>query len=141
MRQLGLHEFDRAVVGDRHRPRGQHPDRPRSLIDLGVPDIWAKAISQAHGRILTQIGVHHVVVPEHDMGKRVAHLVRGRMMDYIELDDGYAFAKTRPPRQMLGPERWPTSHVRSQHGVTVVGVKRAGRGVHLRHGGDAGRAG
>lgn len=125
MRQLGLGEFHTVVIGVGN-------DLEASIlsasvaIGLGVRSVWAKAISQAHQRILTQIGVQHVVRPEHDMGKRVAHLVRGRMMDYIELDDGYAFAKTRPPRRMLG-RSLADSHVRSEHGVTVVGVKRSGQ--------------
>ena len=49
-----------------------------------------------------QIGVHHVVRPEHDMGRRVAHLVRGRMLDYIELDDGLRVREGRAAREMLG---------------------------------------
>jgi trk system potassium uptake protein TrkA len=94
------------------------------LLNLGVRDIWAKAISESHARILSQIGVHHVVRPEHDMGKRVAHLVRGRMLDYIEFDDGYAIVKTRPPRSLHG-RPLGESRPRSKYGITIVGVKRA----------------
>jgi trk system potassium uptake protein len=125
MRQLSVHEFDRAVVGI-------GTDLESSilsasvLLNLGVPNIWAKAVSQAHARILGQIGVHHVVRPEHDMGQRVAHLVRGGMLDYIEFDDGYAIVKTRPPHQLHG-RPLGESRPRSQHGITVVGVKRAGQ--------------
>jgi len=125
MRQLAVDEFDRAVVG-------VGTDLEASILSasvvlrLGVPNVWAKAISKAHAEILDQIGVHHVVRPEHDMGKRVAHLVRGRMLDYIEFDDGYAIVKTRPPRSIHGIPLGE-SHVRSKYGVTIVGVKRAGR--------------
>ena len=124
MRQLAVHEFDRAVIG-------VGTDLEASILsasvalNLGVPNVWAKAISAAHARILTQIGVHHVVRPEHDMGKRVAHLVRGRMMDYIEFDDGYAIVKTKPPHSIYGIPLGET-HIRSEFGVTIVGVKRAG---------------
>lgn len=124
LRQLSVHEFDRAVVGI-------GSDLEASiltssiLVQFGVRDIWAKAISHSHARILTQIGVHHVVRPEHDMGKRVAHLVRGRMVDYIEFDDGYAIVKTQPPTSILGLPLGE-SRVRSKYGVTIVGVKRAG---------------
>lgn len=38
--------------------------------------------------MLSQLRVHHLVRPEHDMGKRVAHRGAGRMMDYMEFDDG-----------------------------------------------------
>lgn len=124
MRQLGVHEFDRAVVGI-------GSDLESSvltasvLISLRVSNVWAKAISQSHGRILTQLGVHHVVRPEHDTGKRVAHLVRGRMLDYIEFDDGYAIVKATAPRSVLGMPLGE-SRVRSKFGVTIVGVKRQG---------------
>ena len=125
MRQLGVADFGRAVIGVGNDLEASILTASVAL-GLGVRDVWAKAISQAHATILTQIGVHHVVRPEHDMGKRVAHLVRGRMMDYIELDDGYAFAKTRPPRVMHG-RTLAESHVRSEFSVTVVGLKRPGR--------------
>lgn len=125
MRQLAVQEFDRAVIGV-----GNHLEASilsaSVVLNLEVPHIWAKAISHAHARILTQIGVHHVVRPEHDMGKRVAHLVRGRMIDYIEFDDGYALVKTRPPKSIHGI-RLGDTHIRSQYGVTIVGVKRSGQ--------------
>jgi TrkA-C domain len=58
------------------------------------------------------------------MGKRVVHLVRGRMLDYIELDDGYAVARTSPPRASCGLSL-RDSRPQPRYGVTVVGVKRA----------------
>ncbi len=126
MRQLSVHEFDRAVIGI-----GQDLESSiltaSVLLDLGVPNVWSKAVTASHGRILERLGVHHVVRPEHDMGKRVAHLVRGRMLDYMEFEDGYAIVKTRPPKSMCGLTLGEST-VRTQYGVTVVGVKRAGLG-------------
>ena len=60
------------------------------------------------------------------MGKRVAHLVRGRMLDYIEFDDGYAIVKTTPPRSLLG-RTLAEAGVRQQYGVTIVGIKTVGQ--------------
>ena len=51
-----------------------------------------------HGRILERTGAHHVVFPESAMGERVAHMVTGAMIDYIEFDDGFSIARTRAPR-------------------------------------------
>jgi trk system potassium uptake protein TrkA len=125
MRQLSVQDFDRAVLGIGTQLESSILSAS-VLLTLGVPNIWAKAVSKAHARILTQIGVHHVVRPEHDMGQRVAHLVRGRMLDYIEFDDGYAIVKTRPPQSMLGMALGE-SRPRSKHGITIVGVKRTGQ--------------
>ncbi|MFF0284505.1 cation:proton antiporter regulatory subunit, partial [Rhodococcus aetherivorans] len=57
--------------------------------------------------------------------KRVAHLVRGRMIDYIEFDDGFAMVKTTPPAFIVGTPLGQTT-IRSQYGVTVVAIKRPG---------------
>jgi trk system potassium uptake protein TrkA len=124
LRQLGVGELDRVAIG-------VGTDLEASILSasivlgLGVPNVWAKAISKAHARILTQIGVHHVVRPEHDMGTRVAHLVRGRMLDFIQVDEDYAMVKTSPPSSLWG-QRLQDTQVRAQLGVTIVGVKRAG---------------
>ncbi|MBA8962413.1 trk system potassium uptake protein TrkA [Rhodococcus percolatus] len=124
LRQLSVHDYDRAVVGIGSDLEASLLTAS-ALINLAVPHVWAKAISNAHAKILRQIGVQHVVRPEHDMGKRVAHLVRGRMMDYIEFDDGFAMVKTTPPTAVVGKRLGDTT-VRSTYGVTVVAIKRPG---------------
>ncbi|MCI2418546.1 TrkA family potassium uptake protein [Saccharopolyspora sp. K220] len=125
LRQLGVDQFRVAVVaiGD---------DLEASilttslLVDFGVPDIWAKATSRQHGRILERVGARHVVLPEHEMGERVAHLVIGRMLDYIELEAHYALAKTHAPAEAVDRTLGETK-LRSKYGVTVVGIKRPGQ--------------
>ncbi|MFI8323839.1 potassium channel family protein [Streptomyces sp. NPDC085529] len=126
LRQLGVHEFTSAVVGI-----GTDIEASiliaSNLLEENVPNIWAKAISRQHGQILERLGVHHVVLPEHEMGERVAHLVTGRMLDFIEFDDDYALVKTVTPDSITGAPLGETG-VRTQHGVTVVGIKRRGEG-------------
>ena len=96
-----------------------------NLVDAGVPSIWAKALSPEHKRILDRIGVHHVISPETDAGRRVAHLVNGKLLDYIEFDDGFAIVKIKPPAETIG-FTLQQSQVRRKYGVTVVGVKAPG---------------
>ncbi|GAB3262940.1 TrkA family potassium uptake protein [Alteromonas gracilis] len=124
LRQLSVHEFDRAVVGIGSNLESSVLTSS-VLVSMKIRDVWAKAVSEAHARILTQLGVPHVVRPEHDTGRRVAHLVRGRMLDYIEFDDGYAIVKARAPRALHG-RTLGESRPRSSYGVTIVGVKRSG---------------
>ena len=68
-----------------------------ALVDAGCTDIWAKAVSPSHGRILQKVGARHIVYPEADMGERVAHQVSGKMMDFVEIGGGYAIVTTRAP--------------------------------------------
>ena len=95
------------------------------VVDLGVERIWAKAIPPSHGKILERIGAHHVVYPEADAGRRAAHLVSGRMLDYIEFDDDFAIAKMRPPKETHG-FTLAESDIRAKYGVSVVGIKSPG---------------
>ncbi|MEO7070487.1 MAG: TrkA family potassium uptake protein [Nostocoides sp.] len=97
-----------------------------NLVDAGIPSIWAKAKSTEHARILNRIGVMHVVRPEADSGHRVAHLVNGKLEDYIEFDDGFAIVKMRPPQESIG-FTLEQSAIRSKYGVTIVGVKAPGQ--------------
>jgi trk system potassium uptake protein len=125
MEQLGVADFDKAVIGIGNNLEASVLTA-FVLRKLGVADIWAKAITTSQGEILTQVGVSHVVRPEHAMGKRVAHLVRGRMQDYIEFEDGYAIVKTTPPRSILG-RTLAEAGVRQRYGVTIVGIKTFGQ--------------
>ncbi len=124
LRQLDVPGFRRAVVGI-------GTDLEASilttavLVDFEIQHIWAKAVSRQHGRILARIGAHHVVLPEHDMGERVAHLVTGRMLDYIEFEDDFAMVKTVAPEDSVGMPLCDST-LRTRHGITVVGVKRPG---------------
>lgn len=95
------------------------------LVELGVEDIWAKAITAHHGRILERVGAHHVVFPEREAGERVAHLVSGQMLDYMQVDTDFAIAEVRPPHQLVGITLAQAS-LRTKFGVTVVAVKSLG---------------
>jgi trk system potassium uptake protein TrkA len=97
-----------------------------NLVDAGIPTIWAKSLSPEHARILQRIGVNHVISPEADSGRRVAHLVNGKLMDYIEFDDGFAIVKMKPPQEAIG-FTLGQSQIRSKYGVTIVGVKSPGQ--------------
>jgi trk system potassium uptake protein TrkA len=96
-----------------------------ALSELGVPDIWAKAINDRHGLILQRTGAHHVVQPEKLMGERVAHLVTSKLTEYMEFDDDFAIAQAQAPQEAID-RTLSQSALRQKFNVTVVGLKRAG---------------
>ena len=97
-----------------------------NLVDLKIPQIWAKAVSQSHGKILSRIGAHHVIYPEAEAGRRVAHLVAGRLLDYIEFAENFALAKMSPPREIQG-KPLSESLVRTKYHLSVVGIRAPGQ--------------
>jgi trk system potassium uptake protein TrkA len=124
LRQLGAADFRTAVVGIGSDIEASILTTS-ALSELGVETIWAKAISEPHGRILHRIGAHHVVFPEHDMGQRVAHLVSGRVIDWFQLDEQFAMVETVVPDELVGMSL-AEAGIRARYGVTVVSLKPVG---------------
>lgn len=124
LHQLGAENFDVAVVGVGALEASVLITA--NLVDLGVKDIWAKATSREHGTILKRIGAHHLVYPEHDAGQRVAHMLSGRMLDYIDMEDGFTIVKMVPPTDLVG-FALNESNVRQKYGVTIIGLKSPGQ--------------
>lgn len=125
LKQVGAQDFSIAVVAV-----GSSIEASvlitANLVDLKIPQIWAKAVSQSHGKILARVGANHIIYPEAEAGERVAHLVSGRMLDFIQFDDDFALVKMYPPKPIRGVPLGK-SGVRSKYKITVVGVKSPGK--------------
>ncbi|MEJ6549957.1 TrkA family potassium uptake protein [Corynebacterium sp. USCH3] len=120
--QFGVHEVDRVVLGIGSDLESSVLTAS-NLVDLEVPRIWAKADSDAHAKILTQVGVHHVVRPERDTGRRVAHLLGGRFNDFAQFDEDYGMIKLSPPNALVGREV-DLDEVWRRYRVRLVSVRR-----------------
>ena len=124
LKQIGAQEFSVAVIAV-----GTSIEASvlvtANLADLKIQQIWAKAMSSTHGRILKRIGAHHVIYPEAEAGERTAHLLHGRMLDYIKFDDEFVMAKMYPPKPIRGLSL-RESDIRTRFRVTIVGVKAPG---------------
>lgn len=122
LRQLGAEAFRRVVVaiGDNLETSILTTSL---LADLGIAEIWAKALSSQHARILARVGAHHVVLPEQEVGRRVAHLVQDSIIDYFAVDSQLVLVKTKPPQEFVGV---PVGELgRAAREVSVVAVRPA----------------
>jgi trk system potassium uptake protein TrkA len=124
MRQLGVEDFQTAVVAIGTEMEASILTTAL-LVDLRVPRIVAKAITQEHGTILERVGATRVVFPERDMGVRVGHSLAGSMLDYFELDPGFALVETTAPKGVVG-KTLAEAEVRKRYGITVVCIKPEG---------------
>ncbi|WP_238448300.1 TrkA family potassium uptake protein [Micromonospora sp. 4G55] len=123
LRQLGLADFRRVVVAIGVSLEASVLTVV-ALAEIGVPQIWARATSDKHARILASVGAHHVVFPEAETGERVAHLIVSRMLDFIEFGDDFAIAKVPVPPSLVG--RSLRDLAPERYGVLVVGAKLPG---------------
>ncbi|MDY3128273.1 MAG: TrkA family potassium uptake protein [Corynebacterium sp.] len=123
LQQLGIDEVAHVVVAI-----GSHLEDSiltvSNLVEAGAKDIWAKADSEAHARILTQLGAHHVIRPERDTGRRVAHLLGGQCYEFAQLDSNYGVIKMTPPASLLSQPIDVTAVWDTQQ-VQVISVKKS----------------
>ncbi|KMK73925.1 TrkA family potassium uptake protein [Kocuria rhizophila] len=124
LRELSVDEFERVVVGIGSNIEASILTASR-LVKFGCPGIWAKALTEPHAEILTQLGVQNVVNPESDMGTRAAHLVQHRILDFVPIDDGHALVRCTPP-EPIQQRPMDLLNVRQRLGVSVVAVCRPG---------------
>ncbi len=93
------------------------------LSDLGVPTIWAKALSPEHGRILQRVGAHRIVYPEREVGAKIAALLADDLLEYLPIGLDHALAATLAPAPFIGHTLAEVG-AREAAGITVVAVLR-----------------
>ena len=123
LRTLGLRNFDVAVVTI--GANIQASVMATLLVkDMGIKYIRAKGNSDLHAKVLYKIGADRVILPEKDMGVRVAHnLVSSSILDYIELSPDYSIIEIESPKEWYGKSMKELS-LRSKYGINVMAIKR-----------------
>lgn len=123
LRTLGIRNFEVAVVtiGDNI----QSSIMATLLVkELGVKYIIAKGNSDIHAKVLYKIGADRVILPEKDMGVRVAHnLVSSNILDYIELSPDYSIIEIDSPNEWHD-KTMKELNLRSKYGINVIALKR-----------------
>lgn len=93
------------------------------LKEMGVKYIVAKATIDLHAKILYKIGADKVILPEQDMGIRVAHnLVSSNILDYIDLPSEYSMLELKPLNEWFN-KSIREIHIRGKYGINVVAIK------------------
>ncbi len=94
-----------------------------NVVNLGVPHVIAKAVSEDHGALLEKIGAE-VIYPERDMGLRLAKRLRSRsVMDYITLSSEVSITEVRLPKS-LGARTLGNLQLRKNYGLNVIAIRR-----------------
>lgn len=123
LRSLGIRNFDVAVIGI--GTNIQASIMATLLVkELGVKYIIVKGNNEIHAKVLQKIGADKVVLPEKDMGVRVAHnLVSSSIVDYIELSADYSIMEIAVLKDWVG-KTLSELKLRSTYGINVMAIKR-----------------
>lgn len=123
LEKLGLNNFDVVIVCISN-------DMEASIMAImkakekGVRAVVAKAQTQIQKDILEKLGADRVVLPEKEMGIKVAtNLITTSVIDFITLSEKFAIAEIDPL------EKWKNlslidSNIRAEANLNIVAIKR-----------------
>ena len=94
-----------------------------NLKDIGVKRVLAKALSEAHGRILYKIGASEVFFPEKDLALSLAERIHNpNMIDYLPFLEGYSIIELSPPKDFIGKSLQDLDLI-NRLGIQIIAVK------------------
>lgn len=134
LKSLGIRNFDVAIIsigGD------IQSSVMATLIvrELGVKYIIAKGNGELHAKVLYKIGADRVVLPEKDMGVRVAHnIISSSILDYIELSSDYSIMEVKAFKDWVGKDL-KSLDLRKKYGINVIAIKK-GEKINLNPAAD-----
>lgn len=122
LRSVGARNFDCCVVA-------VGADMEASILitvmlkEMGAKYIVAKAMTPIHARVLERVGADRVVLPEIDMGQRLAQrLARTNVVDYIGVSDEFSIVEIHPPKSWVGNSLGKLG-VRAKHQINVLAIR------------------
>ena len=94
------------------------------LKDLGVKQVWVKALSENHQKVLEKIGADLVIHPEREMAKRIAHHASSdKIIDFIELSKNHSIAEIISTKKVTD-KTLNELNVRANYGCNIIGIQR-----------------
>lgn len=123
LKDLGIRNFDHVIVaiGDNIQASIL---TTLMLKELGVSNITVKAQNDYHEKVLSKIGANHIVHPERDMGKRIAHnIISNNVLDYLELSEEHSIVEIMASQKMIDKTLIELD-VRAKYGINIVAFKR-----------------
>lgn len=123
LNEFGINNFDVVIVAIGENLEGSILATMLAK-DFGAKFVIAKARNDIQKSILEKVGADRVVLPERDMGKRIAStLMTTNIIDYINLSDKFAIAEIEPNAKWIGKSIL-NSNVRAKYGLNIVAIKR-----------------
>lgn len=91
--------------------------------ELGIKEIYGKANTAQHEKVLLKLGVKKVFSPERDMGERVAHsLFSGDSIDILELDTTHSIVEVDILHTWEG-KTLEQLDLRTQYGMNIIAIR------------------
>ncbi len=125
LKEIGMSDVDTVVVSI-----GENVEASIMAVTIlhgfGIENIYAKAVSPLHGRVLAKVGAKRVIFPEKEMGINLANSLAGiDMIQTLTAGKSYVFAKIKAPKMFVN-KTIKELDIRNRFGLNVIGIERNG---------------
>ncbi len=94
-----------------------------NLKEIGVKEIYAKALSAEHYRILTRVGADQVLFPEKDLALALAQRIENpNMLEYLPFIEDYSIYEFEVPPSFHGKSLQELDLI-NRYGIQVIAIK------------------
>src|ERR1700722_1325569 len=122
LRSIGVDEMDTVIVG-------MGENFAQSILitallkkRLGIPRVIARAINDIHKEILKIVGADKVILPEQEIGIKVADNLSSPFTDLIRLSKEYAISQATVPLKFVG-KKVSDLDLYENYGLHYIGIK------------------
>lgn len=130
MQELGVSNFDICIIST-------SSDYETSIIatveakKVGIAKIISKAKDDTQAMVLKRVGADRVVIPEKDMGVRLANNIsNSNIIDSINLSDEYSLVEIAPIPDWIGKSILEAD-IRKKHSVNIVAIKNTNSALEI----------
>lgn len=121
LRQCGLESFDSVVVSI-GRVMDASILTALNILELGFNNVWVKAQSSTHEKILKAIGVTNIIQPESEYGFRLAQIIHNPLVkDYLSLNSDVFIVQMAVPHSLIG-QKLESLKLRKKFNVRCAGI-------------------
>lgn len=125
--QVEIKLFDKVIVGIGQDAMEASFLTCLNLQECGVKKIIAKASTEEQRKILYKMGIDEVIMPEGDMGRRLAHKITKKFrFDYFEFGDNVRADKIEVTDLMtcIVKKSINTINLRKNFKINIIGIQR-----------------
>lgn len=126
--RLGLGNFDVVIIA-------MGEDFEASIMttmlakEQGAKHVLAKAYGARQKKILESVGADKVVLPEHEMGVKIARrFVDPNILDIFDETEHFIISETRPLKEWLN-KSVRQSDIQKKHDLMIIAIRRGGRTI------------
>lgn len=130
LRSIGVDEIDTVVVA-----MGENFEQSVLITallkkKLNTQRVIARAINEIHKDILTLVGADEQILPEQEVGIRIADNLSSPFMDLVRLDKNFSISQVMAPQQCIG-KKLSDINFFDDYTINCIGIKQANNIVDI----------